>query len=170
MTVKKMSQIAVLAALCIVLRMAFGAFPNIKPVTAFFLVSLLYFDFWDSFLIMTLTMVGSSLIFGFSVVVLWQVLSFGLIMLVWRYIFLPVTNKMKSAILFQSILAGFLAFSYGFCISVPLAFQFGANLFVYWMNGIFFDLLHAISTTLFYPLIYQIFRRFYHDEKNNFTA
>lgn len=168
MSAKKMSQIALLAALCIVFRAAFAPFPNVKPVTAFFLVSLLHLDLLDCLLIMSLTMLGSSLIFGFSLVVLWQILSFLLLMLIWRFAVLPLTQFFKRRVWIQSVLAGLLAFSYGFWISIPISFQFGTNLYIYWLNGLFFDLLHGVSTVLFYPIIYQLFRRFYHDEKTIF--
>lgn len=165
MTAKRMSRIAILAALCIALRLGFAYFPNIKPVTAFFLVSLIYLDLKDSILVMALTMLGSSLIFGFSLVVVWQIFSFAMIMLIWYYFLLPLTRRLKKAIVFQSIVAGLITFTYGFWISIPIAYQFGANLYIYWLNGLFFDLLHAISTALFYPIIDQLFRRFYYDEK-----
>lgn len=168
MSARRMSQIVILAALCIALRLAFAPFPNVKPVTAFFLVSLLYLDFWDSFLIMMLTMLGSSLIFGFSLVVVWQILSFGILLWLWRFLVLPLSARFSHQILLQSLLAGLLTLSYGFWISIPVAFQFGFNLYLYWLNGLFFDLLHAISTVLFYPVIYLLLRRFYKDEKNSF--
>ena len=98
MSARRMSQIVILAALCIALRLAFAPFPNVKPVTAFFLVSLLYLDFWDSFLIMMLTMLGSSLIFGFSLVVAWQILSFGILLWLWRFLVLPLTAKFSRQI------------------------------------------------------------------------
>ena len=168
MSARRMSQIVILAALCIALRLAFAPFPNVKPVTAFFLVSLLYLDFWDSFLIMMLTMLGSSLIFGFSLVVVWQILSFGILLWLWRFLVLPLSASFSHQILLQSLLAGLVTFSYGFWISIPIAFQFGFNLYLYWLNGLFFDLLHAISTVLFYPVIYLLLRRFYKDEKSSF--
>ncbi|WP_236682931.1 MULTISPECIES: hypothetical protein [unclassified Streptococcus] len=59
MKVQKLSYIVMLSALSIVLRVAFGAFPNIKPLTAVFLISLCYLPLVDSLLIMALTMVGS---------------------------------------------------------------------------------------------------------------
>lgn len=165
MSAKRMSQITILAALCIALRMAFAYFPNVKPVTTFFLVCLIYLDLWDSLMVMALTMLGSSLIFGFSLVVAWQILSFGLLMLFWRFLVLPLTRGLNNVVTIQSILAGLVALSYGFWISIPIAYQFGANLYVYWLNGLFFDFLHALSTALFYPIIYQLFRRFYQNEK-----
>lgn len=168
MVARKMSHIAMLAALCIALRWAFGPFPNVKPITAFFLVSLSFLDLGSSLLVMMLTMLGSSLIFGFSIVVIWQIHSFTVLMLGWRFFVLPLTNRLPYAIWWQSGLAGLVAFAYGFLISIPISVQFGTNLIVYWVNGLFFDLLHAVSTVLFYPLIFQIVRRFYHHEKNNF--
>ena len=168
MSARRMSQIVILAALCIALRLVFAPFPNVKPVTAFFLVSLLYLDFWDSFLIMMLTMLGSSLIFGFSLVVAWQILSFGILLWLWRFLVLPLSARFSHQILLQSLLAGLLTLSYGFWISIPIAFQFGLNLYLYWLNGLFFDLLHALSTVLFYPVIFLLLRRFYKDEKNSF--
>lgn len=168
MVARKMSHIAMLAALCIVLRWAFGPFPNIKPITAFFLVSLAYLDLGSALLVMCLTMLGSSFIFGFSIVVIWQIMSFAVLMLFWKFFVLPLTNQLSYAIWWQSGLAGFVAFVYGFLISIPISVQFGVNLVVYWLNGLFFDLLHAVSTVLFYPIIIQIVRRFYHHEKNSF--
>lgn len=170
MTAKKVSQVAVLAALCIVLRLVFAPFPNIKPVTAFFLVSLLYLDFWDAFLVMAMTMLGSSLLFGFSLVVAWQITSFGILMLAWRYLVIPLTKDLSHRIGIHSILAGLITMTYGFWISIPVAVQFGINLYLYWLNGLFFDLLHALSTSFFYPVIYLLLRRFYHHEKNNFRS
>ncbi len=168
MSVKRMSRIAILAALCIALRLVFASFPNVKPVTAFFFVSLLYLDFWDAFLVMALTMLGSSLLFGFSLVVVWQIISFGILMLVWRYLVWPLTKEFSCGIWIQSILAGLVTLTYGFWISIPIAFQFGANLYLYWINGLFFDVLHALSTSLFYPIIYLLLRRFVYHEKNSF--
>ncbi|CRH91680.1 Uncharacterised protein [Chlamydia trachomatis] len=168
MSTKRMSRIAVLSALAIALRFAFGAFPNVKPITAIFLVSLLYLPLADCLLIMALTMIGSGIYFGLSIVVAWQALSFALIMLFWRLIVLPWTKSLSWGVSLQSGLSGVMAFAYGFIISIPTAAQFGANLWVYWLNGLTFDGLHAVSTIIFYPLIYQLFRRLYH-EKNVFT-
>ncbi|WP_394404755.1 hypothetical protein [Streptococcus sp. 20-1249] len=169
MSTKRMSRIAILSALAIVLRFAFGAFPNVKPITAIFLVSLLYFPLADSLLIMALTMIGSGIYFGFSIVVLWQIVSFGLMMLAWRFLVLPLTEELSWATILQSILAGLMAFAYGFLISIPTSIQFGANLWIYWLNGLMFDALHAASTFIFYPFIYQLFRRIYR-EKNVFFS
>ncbi|HFI0264258.1 TPA: ECF transporter S component [Streptococcus suis] len=160
-SVKRLSRIVLLVALAIVLRFAFGAFPNIKPLTAIFLVTLSYMGLMDAWLVMALTMVGSGFLFGFGPVVLWQVLSFGLIQLIWWGLVRPFMHKERFTIWLQSLLAAVLVYVYGFVISILSAWQFGIAPFIFWLNGLFFDSLHAVSTFLFYPIISHIFRRFY---------
>ncbi|HFU4060329.1 ECF transporter S component [Streptococcus suis] len=160
-SVKRLSRIVLLVALAIVLRLAFGAFPNIKPLTAIFLVALSYMGLMDAWLVMALTMVGSGFLFGFGPVVLWQVVSFGLIQLIWWGLVRPFMHKDRFTIWLQSLLAAVLVYVYGFVISILSAWQFGIAPFIFWLNGLFFDSLHAVSTFLFYPIIYHIFRRFY---------
>ncbi|HFI0163773.1 TPA: hypothetical protein ACGORW_001591 [Streptococcus suis] len=160
-TVKRLSRIVLLTSLTIVLRIVFGAFPNIKPLTAIFLVSLSFMGLMDAWLVMTLTMVGSGLLFGFGPVVLWQVLSFGLVQLLWWCLVRPLVNTERLSIWLQSLLAALLVYVYGMLISILSAWQFGLSPLIFWFNGLFFDSLHAISTFLFYPIIDYIFRRFY---------
>ncbi|WP_228063813.1 MULTISPECIES: hypothetical protein [unclassified Streptococcus] len=165
MSTRRISQIIILAALSITLRFAFAALPNIKPISAIFLVSLCFLPLNDSLWIMALTMLGSSLLFGFSLVVFWQIASFAIVMLLWRIFVTPFIRKGQLALTLQSLLAGIILFLYGFSISLPIAWQYGTNPIVYWLNGLSFDILHSVSTFLFYPIIYSIFRRYYPYEK-----
>lgn len=164
MKVQRLSRIVMLSALAIVLRMAFGAFPNIKPLTAMFLISLFYLPLVDSVLIMTLTMVGSGLLFGMSPVIFWQVVAYCIIMLVWYGSVRPFEKWGRLPVWVGAVCAGLGAFLYGFLISLPTSIQFGSDFFPYWVHGLSFDLLHAVSTFLFYPFIDSIFRRLYHEE------
>lgn len=156
MSTKQMSRIAILAALAIALRLSLVSLPNIKPITALFFVCLLYLPFFDSWCIMVLTMVGSALLLGGGVVVLWQVVSFTGLFLLWYYLVRP---QKSLSLPLQSMVAGCMAFLYGLFISFLSASQYGANPIAYWLNGLSFDLLHAVSTALFYPIIFHIFRR-----------
>ncbi|MEW4353378.1 hypothetical protein AB1I63_00515 [Streptococcus pneumoniae] len=164
MSTKKMSRIVMLSALAIALRVSFGAFPNIKPISALFFVCVLYLSFRDALCIMAITMIGTSFLFGFGIVVFWQVLSFTLILTLWKILAIPLTRLIKQKVLVQSFLAGIFIFLYGFVISLLSALQFGIHPIIYWLNGIPFDVAHALSTALFYPIILHIFRRFYHEK------
>lgn len=158
MPVRRMTRIVLLAALCIVWRSALVFLPNVKPVTAIFLVSLMYMSLEDSLLVMALTMLGSGILLGFGIVVFWQILSFAIILFLWRFLILPFT---QNKLWLQMLLAGLSAMLYGSVIDTISAVQFGANLYIYWLNGFWFNMLHAVSTVLFYPIIYTLFRRFY---------
>lgn len=164
MSSKRLAYIAILAALCIVLRFAFGAFPNVKPLTAIFLVSMLYLKGIDSFLVMAVTMVGSGLVYGGGTVVIWQLMSYSLIMLFWKGLVVWWAKAAVKNVWLQSVLAGISALAYGFFITIPLSLVYHTPFWGFWLNGVMFDLAHAVSTSFFYPVIYFIFRRLYHEK------
>ncbi len=161
LTARQIGRIVTLTALCIVLRIVFGPFPNIKPLAAIFLVSIGYIGIVEATLLMVLTMISSGILFGFGIHILWQVLSFAVVQIIWKGMLTTGCIDKERTILVQSILAGLLAFMYGLIISIFTAMQFGISLIPFWLNGLFFDVLHGLSTLFFYPIIFQIFRRFY---------
>ncbi|HFU4024931.1 TPA: hypothetical protein ACGO0F_000610 [Streptococcus suis] len=163
MPLSRMARIVMLAALCISLRFAFVYLPNIKPISAIFFVSIGYLGLVDSLWVMALTMLGSSLLLGFGVIVLWQIVAFAILMCCWNWL----TARFSISIFFKSVLVGCLLLFYGMLIGLPSAFQYQINFFAYWLNGLSFDIAHAVSTSLFYPIIYSIFRRTFSNEKIN---
>lgn len=66
MATKVVSRIAVMSALCVVLRIAFSSLPNVQPVTAIFLGYLLYFGLAEASLVMMLCLLSSSFLLGFG--------------------------------------------------------------------------------------------------------
>ncbi|MCQ8261133.1 hypothetical protein NF418_06515 [Streptococcus suis] len=160
LTARQIGRIVTLTALCIVLRIVFGPFPNIKPLAAIFLVSISYLGIVEATLLMVLTMISSGILFGFGIHILWQVLSFAVVQIIWKGLLTTGYIDKERTILVQSILAGLLAFMYGLIISIFTAMQFGISLIPFWLNGLFFDMMHGLSTLFFYPIIFQIFRRF----------
>ncbi len=149
-----------MSALAVVLRVIFGAFPNIKPLTDMFLVAVSYLGLMDAVVLMAVTMVVSGLLFGFGPVVLWQVLSYGVALFVWRSFVSSSIASERLSLPYQSLLAGLSVFLYGFVISLLVATQFGTHPLIFWVNGLSFDCLHAVSTVIFYPFVEQLFRRF----------
>lgn len=168
MSVRKITLIALLASLSIVLRYVLGPFPNIKPVTAIFLVVCLQIGLLEAILVASITMLVTGFFMGFGPWILWQICTYTLVLFLWKYLFTPVIRLLpeKVSILIQSILAGLMGMLYGFVISIFSAVFYGSVFWPYWLNGLSYDALHALSTALFYPLILSIFRRLYH-EKNN---
>lgn len=155
MNVKKISRISILVAIAVVSRFVFAQFPNIKPITALFLVTVVFWGLYDSIIVMVLTIIITGIYMGMSIMVIFQIISFGIIMVIWN-----ITYKYMTKIVYQMILAGIVTMLYGFIISLFSVYIFKASFWPFYMAGLGFDIMHAVSTVIFYPLIYNIFERF----------
>lgn len=162
MTLQRLTRISLLAALCVALRQAFAPFPNVQPISAIFFLLVIFEGYSFAFLVMMITMFVSAFFLGMSLIVFFQIVAFGCLMLIWRisYKWLP--------IVLQILFVGLLSFAYGVLIDTVYALMYHIPWWTYALvNGFSFNLAHALSTIIFYPIIYQIFRRFY-VEKNHF--
>ncbi|MFC3931406.1 ECF transporter S component [Streptococcus dentapri] len=166
MALKRLTRLALLTALCIVLREAFSSLPNIQPITAIFLVVTIAYGLWDGIFLSSLTMVLTGFLIGFGEVVARQMLVFALLCIIWyfSYPFLKQLPFKLSASL-QIIVVACLSILYGILLDIGSAYIYNVPVWTYILNGIYFNFLHAISTALFYPIILTIFRRLPH-EKN----
>lgn len=126
LSLQKISRIAILSALCVALRYAFSSLPNIQPITAIFLITAIVYGLSDSILIMSLTMLVSSFLLMFGPWVIWQIFSFTVILVIWKYLLYPLTKFLKFAkineIVWQSLFAGLLGIVYGLVIDSCYAF------------------------------------------------
>ena len=169
MTLKKISRIAVFSALCIALRLAFGLFPNIKPITAIFLSYTLFYGLGEGLLVMVMTMLITSSVLGFGPWVLGQFISYAAALCFWFFLYHPALRRIKAAgkkQLLESLGAGLVALIYGIMIDTYSAVLFGSPVWPMLISGLYFNLAHCLSTVLFYPLITTIFRRFTTYEEN----
>lgn len=151
---------ALLSALCVVLRLQFSFWGNVQPITAIFLVATIWLSLLEGVLIMAVTMLVTSFMLGFGIWVPLQILSFGLVLLLWHQLFPLIKEKQ----LLQILVAGLLAFLYGGVIDSLMAGLYGMPWWSYVAAGATFNVAHALSTALFYPLIMMIFRRIYHEK------
>lgn len=103
---------------------------------------------------MILTMTISGIYLGMSIIVLFQIISFALILSLWRLIY-----KFLPNLFLKLVGVGFLTLLYGFIISFLTTRMFTINFWAYYLNGFWFDVNHAASTIIFYPLVYKIFER-----------
>lgn len=155
--VYRIALIAILSALSCVLRFSLVEFPNVKPITALFLALALWLGFWDSLAIMTITMIVTGLILGFSPIILGQIFGYAVIIIIFKSI-----SKFNQNIIFLSVIAGGMAFIFGALISAVsgLLYGFGSGGYLaYWIAGLPFDAAHAFSTLIFYPIIVMILKR-----------
>lgn len=87
MSARKMAKIAILSALCVAFRYAFSFLPNVQPISAIFFLIVIFEDLQTSLLVMAVTMFTSAFLLGMSPIVLFQLLSFGLILCLWRLLY-----------------------------------------------------------------------------------
>lgn len=160
MSARKMAKITILSALCVAFRYAFSFLPNVQPISAIFFLIVIFEDLQTSLLVMAVTMFTSAFLLGMSPIVLFQLLSFGLILCLWRLLY-PRLNLVG-----QGIAAALLSFGYGIAIDTLTALLYNYHWWSYAIiNALTFNIAHGLSTLFFYPLLYPILRRLY-NEKN----
>lgn len=166
MNLYRMTRLSILASLCTVLRLVLGPFPNIKPITAIFFLLASYFGFMEAWIVMVLTMTITGLLTLFGPWVLGQILSYSLILIIWTILAKSRGWGLKKSVnLNQLLVVGSLVFLYGFVISLHEGLIYDFNPLIYWIRGLYFDGLHAVSTLCFYPIITYIFGRIFKHEK-----
>ncbi|MEY8463102.1 ECF transporter S component [Streptococcus merionis] len=168
MTVRQMTRIAILSSLCVALRLLFGAFPNIKPITAIFLLLIGYLPFWQVVTIASLTMLVTGLYLGFGIWVIWQIVAYIVVLAIWKALTTVLFGKKEATLVLQTILSGVMPFIYSLVMALFSSVTYGTSLWPYVINGLSFDVLHAVSTVCFYPILFYILRRFFVYEKNIF--
>ena len=160
MSARKMAKIAILSALCVAFRYAFSFLHNVQPISAIFFLIVIFEDLPTSLLVMAVTMFTSAFLLGMSPIVFFQLLSFGLILCLWRLLY-PHLNLVG-----QGIVAALLSFGYGIAIDTLTALLYNYHWWSYAIiNALTFNIAHGLSTLFFYPLLYPILRRLY-NEKN----
>lgn len=153
--------ICVFSSIGILGRVAFFAFPQIKPMAAIIILAGALLDSKDGFIVGLLCAFLSNFFFGQGMWTLWQMLSFGLIGFFSGVIFKKVPlNKLSSMII------GFILviFIYGVIINFSSVLMY-SNLInmdsikAVYLTGLPFDILHGISTSIFLLFLTDGFRK-----------
>lgn len=166
MSAKLMSRIAIMSALCVVLRMVFSSLPNVQPVTAFLLSYLLYFGLAEAVLVMMLCLFLSAFLLGFGPWVFWQVTCFVLVLLLWRFVLYPLSQQFpKYQLGCQAFLVALCGLLYGVLIDTCFAYLYSMPWWSYVLSGMPFNIAHALSTLIFFPVVMMLFRRLIGEQK-----
>lgn len=160
MSVNSLARLAVLSALCTVLRLGFSGLPNVQPITAIFMLSVTVFGLAEALLLMAVTMFVTSFFLGFGPWVLWQIVSFSVCLGLFRLSY-PLIRRLPLSPLYQDVLeslvTALLAIVYGIGIDLWWALLYGMPIWAYVLNGASFNLAHAAATLFFYPLLKPFF-------------
>lgn len=161
-----MSRITIMSALCVVLRMVFSSLPNVQPVTAFLLSYLLYFGLAEAVLVMMLCLFLSAFLLGFGPWVFWQVTCFVLVLLLWRFVLYPLSQQFpKYQLGCQAFLVALCGLLYGVLIDTCFAYLYSMPWWSYVLAGMPFNIAHALSTLIFFPVVMMLFRRLIGEQK-----
>lgn len=159
-TVRRLSMLAALTALCHVGRLLFQVIPNVQPMTTILLLIALTIGTVDGMIVAGASLVISNIYLGMGPWTIYQLFTYLLIMVLtgaMRPLYrkladYPVIRRIIFAV--YALLVGFL---YGFIISIFSARMYGvSNFLVYYLQGVSFDVLHAVGNAGFFIILEPI--------------
>ena len=156
-SIRKITLIALLSTLL------FAWIPNVQPVTVILLIITLEMGLVEGILTASLSMILSNIFLGMGPWTLYQIASFAIVILVfsclkpfWRQTWKQPLLKLA----FFTIMAGLTGYLYGFVISIfSVYFYHIPKFWVYYLQGLPFDTLHAFGNIGFWILLSPLLPR-----------
>lgn len=153
MSTQRIAYIGLLSSLSFVTRGAFTFLPNVQPTTVIFLIIAITFGTRDAILVSGLSMLISNMYLGFGIWTIPQIASYIIIILLFRWVVGGDGVELPMFVIL-AFLSGIL---YGFFISIMNIPYFGWGFFwVYYLNGLTFDIAHAVGNVCFGLLLFPI--------------
>ena len=166
-SIRKISLIALLSTLAYVGRILFAWIPNVQPITVILLIITLEIGLVEGILTASLSMFLSNIFLGMGPWTLHQIaiviLIFSCLKPLWRQTWKQPLLKLA----FFTIMAGLTGYIYGFVISIlSVYFYHIPKFWVYYLQGLPFDTLHALGNIGFWiilsPLLPRIIQKYQH--------
>ncbi|MBS7578003.1 MULTISPECIES: ECF transporter S component [unclassified Enterococcus] len=155
MSLIRLTRLALLIAACVVLRTAFQWVPNVQPISAIFLILVSLLGLPSAVLVAMMTMLVTGIYMGFGYWVAFQCLAYLIILIGMRCL-------VKQPFWLRSGYALLSGYFYGLIMSLLYNLLFGLGHFTaYYLSGLFFDSLHAISNFVFYLLLFPTLRQLF---------
>lgn len=159
-SVQRIALLAALTALCHIGRLVFQFIPNVQPMTTILLMITLVMGTIDGLVVALLSLLLSNMFLGMGPWTLSQFIAFTTIILV-SGCFRPLYRMQAMHPLVKKLIVTMLAFLmgllYGFIISIVEVRLFGiAHFWVYYLQGVSFDFLHAAGNVGFFLMLEPI--------------
>ena len=153
MSNKRIALLAVLTGATALGRIVMAPVPNVQPVTVILIFLSIYMGLADALIVNALVIFISNMYLGFGPWTFYQILSYSII--IFLSFFLSKIKKFKNSMLLQTVFAAFSGIFYGFIISIFTAAMFSktSNFFVYYLNGLYFDIMHGVGNVVLYVLL-----------------
>lgn len=161
MATKRIALLGLLTAFSHVGRLVFAPIPNVQPVTVILILLTWYLGAVDALIVAVLSMFISNITLGMGIWTIGQIGSFTVIILLTALI-KQIKKYIPEALL--AVYAGFTGYLYGFLISLfsVLVYQL-PNFWVYYVQGLPFDTMHAVGNFFFYlilsPILSQLIQK-----------
>ncbi|SEN41703.1 energy-coupling factor transport system substrate-specific component [Amphibacillus marinus] len=147
----KLTLISVLAAICIVGRLAFQHLPNVQPVTAIIILSAYFLGPISGVMLAILTVYLTNITLGMGLWTIWQITAWSLIALLSAMLKKIPVIPPAYCLVPMAFGAGIL---YGFFFSV-VNFVIAGRFWPYYLAGLPFDISHAVGNVIFIALLYR---------------
>lgn len=170
-TVNRIALLAVLTAFVTVGRLVFALpiLPNVQPMTAMLILITLNIGVIDGLVVSVLSLLLTNLFLGTGPWTVMQMVSFALLILVTAILkYFYSYGKLLNRLAF-TVWAGMAGLLYGLAITFMSYHLYGMNNFwIYYLNGIPFDTLHAVGNMIFFfilePIIVPVIQRKFSNE------
>lgn len=156
--IHKFAYLALLTSACSVGRLAFVWLPNVQPMTAILLLLACYGSLMDALIVSLLSLFITNLYLGLGTWTISQMIAFSGIILLFRLISkIPLVANYVSV---QAILSFLCGLIYGLIVSRIETFIYQIPSFwIYYFQGLPFDLAHGTGNFFFYILLFPLFQR-----------
>lgn len=135
-------------------RIAFQSIPNVQPLTTIVIICILANGFSFGATVSLLSLLLSNMLLGMGLWTFPQITGYMSICLI---TFCLSSFLEKSHLFVKSFFAGLMGFLYGFIISIIQSPFLGIqNFLAYYLQGLPFDLFHAVSNFGFMLILYPI--------------
>ncbi|MBF8807961.1 MAG: cobalamin ECF transporter [Enterococcus lacertideformus] len=157
-TIHQFTYLSLLTAACVVGQIIFVWLPNVQPMTAILLLLACYGSLTDALIVSLLSLFITNLYLGLGTWTISQMIAFSGIVL-----FFHLVSKiplMAKHLFLQAFFSFFCGIFYGLIVSrIETLFYQIPSFWVYYFQGLPFDLAHGIGNFFFYLMLFPLFQR-----------
>lgn len=158
--------VALISSICFVGRLAFSSLPNIQPVTTIVILVTLIFGFKYGLAVSITTMFISNLYLGMGPWTLAQFAAYAGIVIITALLTHFLT---RASTLINALFCLLMGYFFSFVISLVQAPFFGIKTFwVYYLQGLSFDTLHALGNFAFAIVLFPVLTPLFYKLKTKY--
>lgn len=155
---RRIVRLALTIGIAVIGRVLFQPLPNIQPVTVIIMLVTLYLGLMDGLMVAVGSILVSNIFMGMGPWTIGQVISFSIVVLLTYLLLKPIYARKSPYRKYYGVITAFLmGLIYGLIISLWSVWLYKINHFwVYYLQGLSFDLMHAMGNGAFYFVLEPI--------------